>query len=444
LATNAWAWAVGSLGERLPPQAGMPLGEEWGGATYFMLETHYDNPAKHAPLIDSSGVRITYTDKLRTYDTGMLLVGSEVNFLQFLPPLQPDFKTVGLCSADCTEEGLPASGIKIISGVLHSHLAGRRMRLRHVRNGIELPLVLEDNHYDFNFQASRVPRTETVVRPGDDLILECEYDSSTRDQPTFGGLSTRDEMCLVFVLYYPRTQLADCRSLPALNTLTSALGIQDFYGESFKRLVEFMKDIGDDPSAASSSSLASLLESLTRETGYHLPSLPARRPSQAPLTEEELLKKPFYTVATPEPALMDPVLPESNYRTLLIDLLVKVRIKSPAHLHNTTVGELFESTNWTVRGPEINRDILGGQHNRLCLAHGRRPLIPYQPTLLPVFKELPRARSRDCDGESQQLSWSFAQYRPLEQALRSAATKSLSNISLLFLTVALCIVIIRK
>ena len=43
---------------------GMPLGEEWGGATYFMLETHYDNPALHAPLIDNSGLRIRYTDQV--------------------------------------------------------------------------------------------------------------------------------------------------------------------------------------------------------------------------------------------------------------------------------------------------------------------------------------------------------------------------------------------
>ena len=42
----------------------MPLGEEWGGATYFMLETHYDNPALHAPLIDNSGLRIRYTDQV--------------------------------------------------------------------------------------------------------------------------------------------------------------------------------------------------------------------------------------------------------------------------------------------------------------------------------------------------------------------------------------------
>ena len=32
----------------------MPIGEKYGGATYFMLETHYDNPSKDKDLVDTS------------------------------------------------------------------------------------------------------------------------------------------------------------------------------------------------------------------------------------------------------------------------------------------------------------------------------------------------------------------------------------------------------
>ncbi len=77
---------MGSEGETLPAHVGIPLGEDHGGATYFMLETHYDNPAIHQDIVDHSGMRIFYTDKLREYDTGMLLLGSEVNFLHLIPP----------------------------------------------------------------------------------------------------------------------------------------------------------------------------------------------------------------------------------------------------------------------------------------------------------------------------------------------------------------------
>ena len=101
--------AVGSEGEMLPDHVGMPLGEEFGGATYFMLETHYDNPAMHKNIIDSSGLRIHYTDQIRQFDTAMLLVGSEVNFLHMIPPLQDSFKTIGRCSSQCTQNVTPFS-----------------------------------------------------------------------------------------------------------------------------------------------------------------------------------------------------------------------------------------------------------------------------------------------------------------------------------------------
>jgi dopamine beta-monooxygenase len=40
------AWGVGGDPFYFPPEAGYPVGEEHGGATYYMLEVHYDNPGK--------------------------------------------------------------------------------------------------------------------------------------------------------------------------------------------------------------------------------------------------------------------------------------------------------------------------------------------------------------------------------------------------------------
>ena len=59
-----WFQAVGSEGEILPEHVGMPLGEGFGGATYFMLETHYDNPAFHKDLVDTSGTKCAYLQHL--------------------------------------------------------------------------------------------------------------------------------------------------------------------------------------------------------------------------------------------------------------------------------------------------------------------------------------------------------------------------------------------
>jgi len=38
------SWGVGGDPFYFPPEAGYPVGEEHGGATYYMLEVHYDNP----------------------------------------------------------------------------------------------------------------------------------------------------------------------------------------------------------------------------------------------------------------------------------------------------------------------------------------------------------------------------------------------------------------
>lgn len=70
----------------------------------------------------------------------------------------------------------PEDGIKIVSATLHSHVAGRKMKLRHVRDGIELERIVEDDNYDFNYQQVRQLANETVVLPGDYMITDCAYE----------------------------------------------------------------------------------------------------------------------------------------------------------------------------------------------------------------------------------------------------------------------------
>ena len=79
----------------------------------------------------------------------------------------------------------PQTGIKLLSVVLHSHLAGKKLRLRHIRKGRELPPVVEDANYDFKYQQARVLRQEVSVLPGDELVTECVYQTPNRTEPTF-------------------------------------------------------------------------------------------------------------------------------------------------------------------------------------------------------------------------------------------------------------------
>lgn len=70
----------------------------------------------------------------------------------------------------------PEKGIQIVSATLHSHVAGRKMKLRHVRDGVELERIVEDDNYDYNFQQVRQLENETTVLPGDYMITDCAYE----------------------------------------------------------------------------------------------------------------------------------------------------------------------------------------------------------------------------------------------------------------------------
>ncbi|KAK8380027.1 hypothetical protein O3P69_016584 [Scylla paramamosain] len=221
------AWAIGGQGEMYPEHAGFPIGEQHGGATYFMMETHYDNPNLRQGVVDSSGIKIFYTEKLRQHDAGILMIGHQVSFTHIIPPRQESFLTGTFCDGSCTGQTLPEEGVRVFQGILHSHLLGTSLLVRQVRAGQELPMLLKDLKYDFNYQSTRVFKEEVTLLPGDTLITECYYNSSQRTKPTSGGLSTKDEMCLAFFSYYPRTSFFSCLSEPKFDGIIAAVGVTD-------------------------------------------------------------------------------------------------------------------------------------------------------------------------------------------------------------------------
>lgn len=130
-------------------------------------------------------------------------------------------------SNEC-EQMLPENGVNIVSVVLHSHLAGRKLSLKHVRGGKELPRIVEDNNFDFEYQQSHTLEREVNLQPGDELVTECVYDTRNRSRPTLGGYAASQEMCLAFVMHYPRTPLAACYSMTPVKQLFKTLGVSSF------------------------------------------------------------------------------------------------------------------------------------------------------------------------------------------------------------------------
>lgn len=139
---------------------------------------------------------------------------------------------------------LPNKGVNVVSVVLHSHLAGRELSLKHIRDGKELPPIVQDNHFDFDYQQSHTLEKEVQILPGDEIVAECVYGTLDRSRPTLGGYAASQEMCLAFVVHYPRTELAACYSMTPVKDLFKTLGINTFKGISMDHLEKIFLSTG--------------------------------------------------------------------------------------------------------------------------------------------------------------------------------------------------------
>jgi hypothetical protein len=204
-----FAWAVGAEEFYLPSHTALAI----TGARYIMLETHYDNPELKEGVHDTSGFRLHVSKTPRETNSGFLFAGRLPYWSQVIPPSYTEFVTQGECTSGCLTKAFDASGeseVQIFAGFLHTHLAGVSVKVRHFRGEEELPYIMIDDNYDFNFQEVRHFPKEITLKKGDNLIIECIYNTDDRKSITIGGQRTQEEMCLAGLLYYPYLQLSNC------------------------------------------------------------------------------------------------------------------------------------------------------------------------------------------------------------------------------------------
>lgn len=88
--------------------------------------------------------------------------------------------------------------LSILSPVLHMHQAGIRMTNEVIRNNEVVRMGFVDV-FDFDEQGGfQVPQEQFTIMPGDTFRTSCYY----RDGGVF-GLSSQEEMCIAYLLYYP-------------------------------------------------------------------------------------------------------------------------------------------------------------------------------------------------------------------------------------------------
>ncbi|GFY63376.1 DBH-like monooxygenase protein 1 homolog [Trichonephila inaurata madagascariensis] len=128
-------------------------------------------------FVDQSGFKVYFTPNLRRYDAMTLMVGASVDPCIVVPPGRRKFTIAGHADPRCLGP-------------------------------------------DYRY----LPQ-EVVVKPGDHLTVECTYDSTGRNITTFGGLGTGQEMCLAFILYYPRIARARSLSSATCDLVKSLAGL---------------------------------------------------------------------------------------------------------------------------------------------------------------------------------------------------------------------------
>lgn len=141
----------------------MPIGGE-GFVPYIMVEIHYNNELESPGYIDNSGIRIYYTDKLRSYDAGIIELGLIYSDANSIPPQQQSFSMTGHCVADCTAK-FPPEGINIFASQLHAHLTGRKLFTSHYRNNVKIGEINRDDHYSPHWQHVQILKNHYKVLP---------------------------------------------------------------------------------------------------------------------------------------------------------------------------------------------------------------------------------------------------------------------------------------
>eukprot|EP00794_Sanderia_malayensis_P012195 gene12195-13451_t len=212
---SVYAWAVGGVNFKFPTHVGLSIGAAHS-MKYVVLETHFDNPSERTDFVVTTGLRFFY-DSPRQYEAETITVGTTVSGSLLIPPKQKEWYLKGYCSKECTEklassDALPGNEIRLFASFPHAHTTGTGIWTKHIRNGKELPEVFRDENYDFDYQQTYLLKKEIKFKAGDEMITYCRFNTMKRKDAVVGGQSTKEEMCLNFIMYYPRVNLTTCIS----------------------------------------------------------------------------------------------------------------------------------------------------------------------------------------------------------------------------------------
>eukprot|EP00794_Sanderia_malayensis_P019866 gene19866-21808_t len=211
------AWSSTGSSFKFPEDVGFPIGDS-DSVKYVMLSIHYNNPMLRKGIVDTSGLRFYYSAP-RKHEAALLTVGATINGSMIIPPGQESWTVGTYCPKQCSmriKEGRDSSrnreSIKIFASFPHMHLTGAKMRTTVVRNEKEIEDVFKVDDFNFHSQQTYIMDKPVEFRAGDELHTYCTYNTSRKKYAITGGEGSSDEMCLNFMMYYPRVDIQRCES----------------------------------------------------------------------------------------------------------------------------------------------------------------------------------------------------------------------------------------
>ncbi|OAF68296.1 hypothetical protein A3Q56_03961 [Intoshia linei] len=230
------AWAIGSNGIIYINGTARKLNQE---NKIYWIEIHYNNPTLQDQM-DDSGLKFYYTPVINGKLTkmvncmktniqnlfideytniGILEIGLTYVDNYLIPPNSDNWSWTASCLSSCTQNNFPKTGIWVFAAQLHSHNLGVSIEINVYRNGKFLKSLMVDNNYTSKFQDIRYLNKLEHLLPGDEIRITCYYNSIDKNVYTWSGQSSMDEMCISYLHYYPKINLAQCKSFINQNFL---------------------------------------------------------------------------------------------------------------------------------------------------------------------------------------------------------------------------------
>mmetsp|Transcript_17058 Transcript_17058/g.23969 ORF Transcript_17058/g.23969 Transcript_17058/m.23969 type:complete len:859 (-) Transcript_17058:296-2872(-) len=199
-----WAWVPGQDPLVLPDTMGFKIGP----GSFFdglVLQTHFDNRAFKAGAVDNSAILVYFTSTLRPVDAGMFVLGDATLALaqnQATATLPKDWSDFTFeCPAETTSQF--TEDVTLLAFFHHMHQTGRQMWTEQLR-GTQTVAEWRSDFYDYKFEQVHQFFPPKVLKKGDALKVNCVYNNPTGTMKW--GLSSAEEMCMDFIIYYPVQQ----------------------------------------------------------------------------------------------------------------------------------------------------------------------------------------------------------------------------------------------